>query len=313
MSQSHESESSKAARNVPPLGRERKLASDNGGLGSTLAYALPLVISVGGAVAAGMAAEKKNHAVSRAAGRARDAAGHARDEAESWYETLADKAGSIGESVVDHGAKLAGVTGLLSALGSGGLSSAASTAAKALTAKKIAEYAASAGTSATKRAGRFAKDHPALTAAGSAAALRARGYAHDGADYAREAYYKLGGRRPKPESHMADNLATGLAVLGVGAAAMYLFHPDQGRHRRRVLRETLFGAGQQTAERSKRLMHDAQKRAAHYANEARQQAEHYGEVAKERLRGAKEQAESAVDAAKAAVRGDEADTSKSGG
>ncbi len=281
MSESHESESMKAARNSPPLPHERTLASDGPGIGTIIGVGLPLLLSVGGAIAAGTAVEKKNRGVSRAAGRAKD-------EADSWYETLADKAGDVGESIVDHGAKLAGVTGLLSALGSGGLSSAAATAAKALTAKKVAEYAAGAGASATKSAGRFVKEHPGLTAAGSAAALKARGYVEEGTSRARDAYERVRyGRKPEPESHVVDNIATGLAVVGVGAAAMYLFHPDQGRHRRRVLRESLFGAGQRTARQSKQMLHEIQKQTAHYAKVA------------------SEQAESAVDAAKTALSSDD--------
>ena len=227
-----ESESMKAARNVPPLPRERKLAGD--GM-SSLSMAMPLLLSAGGAIAAALLAEKANGSVSRTARRVRD-------ESEGWYDSASEHLSDWGESISDTvstGAKAAGVAGLLKAIGSGNLSSAGVAAAKALAAKKVAEYAASGA----KSAGKFAKRHPAMTAAGATASLKARNALHDGSEYVSDHWNRLRGRKPEPQSNTSENLTTGLAILAVGAAAMYLFHPDQGRHRRRVLRENVMTGG----------------------------------------------------------------------
>lgn len=269
-----ESESMKAGRNAPPLPHERTHANDGGGGGSgSLSMAMPLLLSVGGALAAaaiGVMAEKNSGTLSRAAGRTRD-------EVEDWYDSARHQAGDLGdwgESFLSTGAKAAGVTGLLKALGSGKLSRSATTAAKALAAKKIAEYAASGGARATKSAGRFAKRHPAMTAGGTAAALKARSAYQEGSGRAHDAWSVLrhGRSSVQERESVGGQVATGVTLLALGATAMYLFHPDQGRHRRRVLREQLLGSGQRAASSLQHGYHTAQERAGDVYDTARQRA-----------------------------------------
>lgn len=311
-----ESESMKAARNVPPLPHERTYASDASG-GGSLSMAMPLLLSVGGAVAAaamGALAEKKSGALSRAAD-------WTRDELEDWYDSAKHSAkgrahdvGEWGESLLSSGAKAAGVAGLLKALGSGNLSKSAATAAKALAAKKVAEYAASG----TKSAGRFAKRHPAMTAGGAAAAFKARSAWHEGSDRAHDAWSVLrhGRQSVQQRESMGGQVATGVALLGVGAAAMYLFHPDQGQHRRRMLREQLFGSGRRAASSFQHGYHTTQERMSDVYDTARQRAsEAYRNVthrASVQANRASEQAskmsEQAADAAKSAREGATGDT-----
>ena len=230
-----ESESMHAARNAPPLPHERgrdRVEEPGDGVSS----ALPLILSLGGAVAAaalGMAAER---------GATSDAARRARDEGESWLGSAKETAEDWGESLLSTGAKAAGVAGLLKALGGGNLSSAASTAAKAVAAKKIAEAFAGGA----KSAGKAAVHHPALSAAGLAGLLKARSAAHETGGRVRDAGRVLRHGRESVQdrgSSAMSSAATGLALLGIGAAALYLFDPDRGRHRRRVLRERVVGAG----------------------------------------------------------------------
>ena len=231
-----ESESMHAARNAPPLPHERgrdRVEEPGDGVSS----ALPLILSLGGAVAAaalGMAAER---------GATSDTARRTRDEAESWLGSAKETAEDWGESLLSTGAKAAGVAGLLKALGGGNLSSAASTAAKAVAAKKIAEAFAGGA----KSAGKATIHHPALSAAGLAGLLKARSTAHETGGRVRDAGRVLRhgreGVQDRGSSSAMSSAATGLALLGIGAAALYLFDPDRGRHRRRVLRERVVGAG----------------------------------------------------------------------
>ena len=238
----NDSESMKAARNAPPLPHERgreRVEGDESGFGA----ALPLLLSLGGAAAtaiAGLAVDRATHS---------DAAGRARRGADSLYDSAKDS----GESMLSAGAKAAGVAGLLKAVGKADLSGGLSTAAKAVAAKKLVEYAGSFAAGGTKRAGRLAANHPALTAAGTAGLFKARSAAKEGGGRVRDAYGVLRHGREsivdrRDESSATSAAITGIALLGIGAAALYLFDPDRGRHRRRVLRENVLGAGRRAAD-----------------------------------------------------------------
>ncbi len=315
----NESESLKAARNLPP-GWSRDSSGKSPSSGG-MSFALPLLISVGGAVAAGLLAEKKGQYVSRAARSARD---HAEDYYDSAYDSASHlahdaqaKASDWSDSLLAQGAKIAGVAGLLKSLGSGKLNSKAAFAAKAIAAKKIAEYAASGGASA----GRFAKRHPAMTAAGSGAALRARSAAHEGSSRLHDAYSVIRHGRDsvqdRNESNAGTYLATGLTIAGIGAAAIYLFHPEQGEQRRRMLRENLIGKSQSAASALSGAYHStasqvgevyqtAQTRGAEYYKVAKQQVSDVADATKQKVSDvaetAKLRASDVAEAAKAVVK-----------
>ena len=224
----------KAVDADPPPGR--------GGLASAFGSAVPLLIGLGGAIAAAIAAEKTVGGVSRAGRAVGHAAHETADHAGDWLgsarRTVRHGAAEAGESLLSAGAKAAGMIGLLKAIGGGNFTGAASAAAKAVAAKKVAEYLAGAGKSAAKVGAKAG-----ATVGGLKLARR------------------VAPPPPKP-SNLGSNLATGAAILGVGAAAVYLFDPTNGPDRRRRLRHAVLGTGRTAA-------HDARKAAAHYYNEAR--------------------------------------------
>ncbi len=235
-----ESESMKAARSAPPLpaGRgEERVDEPKTFSSSAWTMALPLVVSVAGAVASGMAAKalpigRDDHD----------------DDDDGWFDSMRGSLGGAGAaalgtgSALAGGAKAAGVAGLLKAIGTGRLSAGAATAAKTLVMKKVADYV----TDGAASAGRIAKRHPATTAAGAAAAYKARSAAQTGYGRTRDAALVLRhGRGAVTEStSTASALATGLTLLGIGAAAIYLFDPDHGPERRKSLRDGVIGGGE---------------------------------------------------------------------
>jgi hypothetical protein len=195
---------------------------------SSFGEALPLMLSMAGTLAAGIAASSLKG-----------------DDKRS-REPDHDDDGSI-----FSGAKMAGIAGLLKAVGSGSLPAATATAAKTLAARKVAEYAASALAGGSSVAAR----HPKAVAAGSYGLMKAGKAAKEGVGRSGDAYRVLRGGRQAVQTPTAagSSAVTALTLLGVGAAAMYLFHPDLGRHRRRVLREKVVGLGQSAAESASHL------------------------------------------------------------
>jgi hypothetical protein len=249
-----ESESMKAARSAPPLpdneGRERVDGPDTGFSPSTLTVALPLLVSIAGAFATSLASKSQRDEDAR----------HTHDEDdEGWLESAKDllldagqgalSAGGTalsGGAMLAGGAKAAGVAGLLKAIGSGKLSDGAMTAAKAVAVKKLGSYLASAATGTAKTAAR----HPVVTGAGTAAALKARSAAQTGYGKAQAGYGRArdaavvlrhGRSAVAPTSNPGSSLATGAVLLGIGAAALYLFDPTQGADRRKELRDRVMG------------------------------------------------------------------------
>ena len=212
--------------------------SSNGFHGmSALTASIPLIVSIGGAVAAGLGASAVKH-------HQHDAETDADDE-DGWLDSIRDHVGDLSGSLVENGAKIAGVAGILKAIGTRNYSGAAVLAAKALAAKRIAEYTAGKATHATAKAGRGIAHHPLLAAGGAAAAMKARRAAHEGYDRTRDAASVLRHGRssiaPKPTGAGSAAVA-GLTLLGLGAAAMYLFDQNRGAARREALRNTLTGS-----------------------------------------------------------------------
>ncbi|MEM1011864.1 MAG: hypothetical protein AAGI46_06545 [Planctomycetota bacterium] len=217
------------------------------GLGSSVvAMAMPLAVSIAGAVASGLASRE-----TRQADIDLDAGDVDTDEAESddesWLDSIRGRLETAGQSAMNgaasvsasgllgSGAKAAGVAGLLRAIGTGKLSAGATTAAKALVMRKLSSYLADGAATA----GRAALRHPKATAA----AFKARDAAHVGYDRVVDAGRVLrhgrGAVAPKPSA--GTGLATGLAMLGIGAAAVYLLDPKQGPTRRQAIRDRVFG------------------------------------------------------------------------
>ncbi|MEM7809496.1 MAG: hypothetical protein AAF561_15415 [Planctomycetota bacterium] len=227
--------------------RMQESASMPVGLGSSVvAMAMPLAVSIAGAVASGLASrETRQEDVDLDADDVD--ADEAESDDESWLDSIRGRLETAGQSAMNgassvsasgllgSGAKAAGVAGLLRAIGTGKLSAGATTAAKALVMRKLSSYLADGATTA----GRAALRHPKATAA----AFKARDAAHVGYDRVRDAGRVLrhgrGAVAPKPSA--GTGLATGLAMLGIGAAAVYLLDPKQGPARRQAIRDRVFG------------------------------------------------------------------------
>jgi len=219
-----ESESLEAARNAPPLPEDRGKGRVRAGAGlgfgsSALAAALPLAVSVIGAVASGAASRGLTN------GRQRDD-GDPGDDRDGWLDAGLGRLSDLGTlaggaSMLTGGAKAAGVAGLLKAIGSGKLSSGAATAAKAVALKKLAGYVADLAGEASSAAAK----HPVTTAGAASAAYRARSAAQAGYGRARDAATVLrhGRAAVAAKPSLLSSLSTGLIVLGLGAAAVYLF------------------------------------------------------------------------------------------
>ena len=78
---------------------------------------------------------------------------------------------------------------------------------------------------------------------------------------------------PEPRKDPTATAAALLAGIGIGAAAMYLLDPDQGRRRRALLRDQLIKARRVTGETVQGLSRDAANRARGAAAETRSSAE----------------------------------------
>lgn len=79
--------------------------------------------------------------------------------------------------------------------------------------------------------------------------------------------------QPKPQPDPAATTAALLAGIGIGAAAMYLLDPDQGRRRRALIRDQLIKARRVTGETVQGLSRDASNRARGAAAETRSAGE----------------------------------------
>lgn len=260
--------------NIPPLPHER---------GSEHSFArtlLPGAIALGVAAAALSLLEAKSGGVSSGLRRARSGAGEALDylgdTAHEWWDEAGAGAAHASHSAKDNllkaGAKAAGLVGVLEALGGGRLSTGSARALKLMALKKAAQYASTAG----KRGGRFVKNHPKLSAAGSYGAVKARSLGHDAADRWDEWQHRLTGRprRRKQEDHTAANVVTGLAVLGLGAGALYLFS---------------------TSPRGQRAWTTTQRSTAHGIKRARSEAERFGGTLSEGFSSIVDRGRSAVE------------------
>jgi hypothetical protein len=79
--------------------------------------------------------------------------------------------------------------------------------------------------------------------------------------------------QPKPQPDPAATTAALLAGIGIGAAAMYLLDPDQGRRRRALIRDQLIKARRVTTETVQGVSRDVANRARGTAAETRSAAE----------------------------------------
>lgn len=245
---------SSSQSNLPPLPHRRGGSSQH----PLLKTLLPGVLALGVGAAAIALLEQRTGSVStgyrRARSRAGDAADYLGEAVPDWWdsatETTSHTTRRAKKDLIAAGAKAAGLVGVLKTLGGGHLSTGSARALKALAAKKAAEYAAQIASAG----GRFAKNHPGITAAGTYGAARTRSLGHDAADTWDEWRHRLFGtpRRRKQEDHTLETALTSLAVLGLGAAALYLFSQST---------------------RGQRAMTVAQRQAAHTAKLAREEAE----------------------------------------
>lgn len=261
--------------NLPPLPHERGGSSQH----PLLKTLLPGVLALGVGAAAIALLEQKNGSISSGYRRARSGAGDAADylgdTAHDWWdsagETTSHAAKNVKGDLLKAGARAAGLVGVLQTLGGGQLSSGSARALKLMAAKKVAEYASQLGSAGV----RFAKNHPAVTAAGTYGAAKSRSLGHDAADTWDEWRHRLLGtpRRRQQEDDTVATAVTGLAVLGLGAAAIYLFS---------------------NSPRGRRTLTVAQRQAAHGVQRARSEADRLGT-------GFKSGISSAVDRARAAA------------
>lgn len=260
--------------NLPPLPRV------GGPAQHPLLYTLiPGALALGIGAVAIVLLEQKNGAVSsgyrRARSRAGDAADYLSESVPDWWDSAEETASHAGsrakKDLIAAGAKAAGLVGVLKTLGDGQISTGSARALKVLAAKKAAEYASRTA----KAGGRFAKNHPAFTAAGTYGAARARSLGHDAADRWDEWRHRLLGtpRRRQQEDHTAATIISGLAVLGLGAVAVYLFS---------------------TSPRGQRSLTVAQRQAAHAAKLAREEADRLRKGVQSGVSSAMERARAAV-------------------
>ncbi len=212
---------------TPKAEVHRKASDESYSMFGGLATALPLLLSIGGALVASAATVDHNKL---------DRDGHddsGEEDDDGWFSSLTD----VGGSLISNGAKAAGIAGVLRAIGSGNVTGAAALAAKAIAAKKLAEYTAAAGSKSARAAAR----HPIATLGSTAAAYKARGYARTGYGRTRDAARVLrhGRGSVAPQSSAVGAAFMGLALLSVGAGFAYLFDKQHGEDRRRGLRESV--------------------------------------------------------------------------
>ena len=192
-----------------------------------------------------------------------------------WWEEAGEATHSLGRharrDLLSAGAKAAGLVGLLKSLGAEALSSDSAQALKKQASRKANLYA----TRASKAGKRFARNHPGLAAAGAYGAGKARSFGHEAADRWDEWQHRMFGtpRRRKQEDHTFETVVSALAVLGLGAAAFYLFSQSS---------------------RGQRSLTVAQRQAAHLAKVARREAQQMGETLSEGLHAATERARTVV-------------------
>jgi len=221
------SSESREHASLPPASRE------HGGHGMGLA--LPTLLTLGGGLAALWLLENQTGAVTRTAGRARDAA-------QDWLHDAEDYSADAGRRA-SHWARGARHRASDSAGEWGGrinemFHSGASRAAKLAAFKKLADYAASAARQLGESAGPVRH--------------KARIAGEEGSERLRGAYSALRGRpfrrHDEREWGMTDAALIGAALATAGVAAAYLLSPERGAQRRRALRLRTQALGRQAGE-----------------------------------------------------------------